>query len=671
MNPSQTIKALLESYEHQGLNDVPEDSVIRNCQYQAFRKTKERLGRLLTSGHTRGDYGSYVIQMATGTGKSGVIGLLSTCLPAPYMRILVVTPSDGLRSQLRQVLDTSPKKSKTYWTTIGLWPEDVTVKMCSEATDMPEPNRRDGRFVTITTVQLLHSYRRANGSKLQRHYDLIIFDEGHKKPSQEWDKTVDNLNVPVILLTATPYRSDGKSLRSEIIFRYTFSDARTPGSEILKSVRFHHLDFRSDMTQAVRSIETKLAEIHDDWNSKKHSPKAIIRASSAAEVKKITNFLNSLGHKAVGVHSRFKTAKGRRLVSSKAEIPSTARYIVHQHILLEGYDDPEIAVAVFLDESEDARVFIQQIGRAVRRISDFPEETIQQAHIYSPNRKAADQTWKSYLAFESAPDQYVYRGSEFVPKLGTKGLEVSDSLNFRMAVQIKTGFQSNHDSRRDLYDETLKWIRKQAEFRNPICERNEDPGHFPWMLFVFEKISAPSFLSGTSFENVKLEYMLFSFSRNHVFIQASVARFPATIQELELADPGVLTRIVPSTKLNISSIQLRNIVEAVGTVRARSFWADNANRHLSPSRDGTYAPHALRWWNSSDELNESISLNSARYSSGEVLNLSMFLDWCDDLDKKLKSSVADSHGVFQQLARKSRTTPGTPYLIRIEMQDFT
>jgi tetratricopeptide (TPR) repeat protein len=61
-------------------------------------------------------------------------------------------------------------------------------------------------------------------------FDMIIVDEAHHSAAASWQKVIDRFpRAKVILLTATPFRSDRQELDGTLVFRYPFRNATLKG----------------------------------------------------------------------------------------------------------------------------------------------------------------------------------------------------------------------------------------------------------------------------------------------------------------------------------------------------------------------------------------------------------------------------------------------------------
>jgi superfamily II DNA or RNA helicase len=200
-----------------------------------------------------------LLKLPTGTGKSGIIAVLSRCIPA-IKRVLILTPRTALTDQLLSDIQyrfwqhMGLPVTKKIWTMDSsqagrsLDPAYLTKLLPSEVGTVNEYLDRENpaRVVLVSTLQSLSEIARiptlvenekklgktidSNRQELSdqyshlldkfRTFDLIIVDEGHYEPAPSWSRSIRALNRPTILLSATPFRNDYKSFRVRGRFVY-------------------------------------------------------------------------------------------------------------------------------------------------------------------------------------------------------------------------------------------------------------------------------------------------------------------------------------------------------------------------------------------------------------------------------------------------------------------
>jgi len=341
-----------------------------------------------------------LVRMPTGTGKTGVIALLSIALP-PRKWTLVLTPWSNLSVQL--IGDLREK----FWR-ISEWRSRPAPRIerlfPSNASELL--GNSDERLILVATFATLVAMFKQNPDlyeKLAGRLSQVFVDEGHYEPAVEWGLAVKNLRVPTLLLTATPYRNDLKLFKVDAanVFHYTHAAAEHDG--IIRRLRFHNMAAAEPKAQDVKAWCTEFA---DFWKAAKKTqlPKdarAIICCADMATVKKTTARLRKLGINALGIHDRFGKDDETWFVKDAPD-PSKVTFDVwvHQHKLTEGLDDKRFRVVAILNRIRNDRKLIQQIGRVLRRSPDDDQPAI---ILYSAGLQVK-RSWDNYRKFELQSD---------------------------------------------------------------------------------------------------------------------------------------------------------------------------------------------------------------------------------------------------------------------------
>ena len=673
---AKTVEELLQKLEADFKKDFDAwstDCPLRRCQFDAYRLIKENLAHYARTGRIDQEAGRFIIQMATGTGKTGVIALCAYFLPE-HPRVLIAVPSDDLRSQLRaQLVNTlaepesrsaSPEES-SFWKKIGIWPASRPTLRASAGHDSVLPASRHERHITITTPHSVTSYLRSSGSArrtLAGKYDLLIFDEGHKSAAPKWSDSAESVGVPLLLFTATPYRSDGRPLGAKPIYRFTYQEA-VSSTQVLRPVSFRRLANAGDLNRAVDEL---VSAYFTEYGRDDDGPRLMVRAGSGDEVENAVSLFSGR-LRAVGVHSQFSGGRtSTRLTSSRAGIREDTQVIVHQHMLLEGYDDPRVTMIAFLSDTDDYRVLVQQVGRAVRW--NPKDAGSQRAIIYVPTVSAAEEAWLEYLAYENSPETYVFNRGRFCRRVEALGGAIETALSLRPAFQIRVAANDGktQTGRRRIQKSIAHWIRSQRDLR--LLDIGEHNGALPCMSFLFERTRTPVFLGSAFYQDRSLELLLIAFGKQFTFVQSSLGRMPEIVRGWALLGSDQLEHLIPARDVQVHAVQLRNLFLAAGTVRARSIWADDAARHVAFSRDGSFAPIGIGWSSPSNGAASARTLgfSSSRLSFQERGSLRDFLDRCKMVETEL-SLPTPLHGVFTRVARRTDERPGVPYVIQIDI----
>ncbi len=413
-----------------------------------------------------------LLKLPTGTGKSGIVSILARALPETR-RVLVLTPREGLVTQM--VDDVGHRFWRTMgmtdldkgrWDGDGVEPADIVRLLPNQQSSAALVKAcRSSRCVIIGTLQALDQLRserdlilqrgRAGGPKAKDgerlvwiqaaleglgSLDAVIVDEGHYEPAPSWSRSVRSLELPTLLMSATPFRNDYKlfSVRGSFAYNLPFQQARA--DRIIRGIRFEALAVAGGVADppafdageddsaspaalnpaeadAIRVFASQLAARAEaliaPFSDVEH-PKIIVRAASFEALQLLQSALAEASREqAVLIHERaapdpdhpgLTAADLHRFVRVRTALKERpqALFWLHQTKLLEGIDEPSFVAVALYDGFSNARQLVQQIGRVIRS-SDPTRQENQTAAVLLRNETALARTsrsWDQYLAFE-------------------------------------------------------------------------------------------------------------------------------------------------------------------------------------------------------------------------------------------------------------------------------
>jgi len=346
---------------------------------------------------------SALIRMPTGTGKSGIIAILSHLLYTSQTP-LIVAPSTALRDQL------DGKIESDFWEVADEYGEvDTPVKTQtftpSSLDDAVEASNEGAAILcTAQTLEMLHrpvrtgTGNRKRYKRLREAVDYLLFDEGHREPSPKWAQACQGLRCPIVLFSATPYRNDFSlfNVDNEFTYSYRFQNARS--DNYVRRVDFVDLDFDS-----VDDFSNQLVDFYENQLEERKpesvdEPRVIVRCDSMANVRRVTESLRSQDVDAIGIHHRLDVDD---LEYARQSVPNPknedAKFWAHQYKLIEGIDDPSFCLVAIFDDLSNARSLVQQVGRIVRNPSRSPDES---AIVLTDEESNQKEFWNKYLVFE-------------------------------------------------------------------------------------------------------------------------------------------------------------------------------------------------------------------------------------------------------------------------------
>jgi superfamily II DNA or RNA helicase len=243
-------------------------------------------------------------------------------------------------------------------------------------------NRLDSEadFV-FSTVQTLS--RDEHLTRFSRdHFDYIVVDETHRAGANSYQKILDHFRPSFLLgMTATPERTDGldvfrvfdyniayeirlhKALEEEMLspfHYYGIADISVDGVLLEDEANFNLL---SSNERIDRIIEK--SKVYGSDNGK---VKGLIFCSKIEECAHLSDGFNKRGFKTVviagGVNDEVRTSSIAQLERGELD------YIFSCDVLNEGIDIPSVNQIIMLRPTQSVIVFVQQLGRGLRKTDD-------------------------------------------------------------------------------------------------------------------------------------------------------------------------------------------------------------------------------------------------------------------------------------------------------------
>jgi superfamily II DNA or RNA helicase len=369
------------------------DEVLWKHQKEAIEFVLQRLRKV--------NPGTALVRMPTGTGKTGVIAVLSIAPPQSGWS-LVLTPWQNLCSQMVQDL------ARRFWDSRGLSPpakprvERLYPKTLAHILQSVHGNECI-LVSTFSTLVAIFKKQKSGYAKLAQRLSLVFVDEGHYEPAVEWGQSVKHLRRPTLLLTATPYRNDLKLFRVKNEDVYNFTHADAVKRHIIRKVKFVSLKEPEPDGKGLRAWCEEFARFWKSADRKQlhKNGRGIICCSKMATVQRVTELLRELRVDALGIHEGFKGKRRNWLLRHTPDPMAVGFKVrVHQNKLTEGLDDSRFCVVAILNRIRNDRKLIQQVGRVLRTTARKPETAIV---LYSRGL-AVERSWNNYLEFEGQPD---------------------------------------------------------------------------------------------------------------------------------------------------------------------------------------------------------------------------------------------------------------------------
>ncbi|WP_368645554.1 DEAD/DEAH box helicase [Alkalibacterium putridalgicola] len=230
-------------------------------------------------------------------------------------------------------------------------------------------------FATIQTLSKESVYSQF----IEEHFDYILIDEVHKAGAASYHKVIDYFSPKFLLgMTATPERTDGFNIFELFDYNIAYEIRLQEALEEDMLCPFHYFgvtDFEKNGTMI--SEETDFSQLVEEdrvnflleklgyYGCSRNKPKGLVFCSRKKEAKALAERFNTNGIASTYLSGEDSLDKRESEVGrlEKGEIS----YIFTVDIFNEGIDIPKINQVVMLRNTQSSIIFIQQLGRGLRK----------------------------------------------------------------------------------------------------------------------------------------------------------------------------------------------------------------------------------------------------------------------------------------------------------------
>jgi superfamily II DNA or RNA helicase len=303
-----------------------------------------------------------LISMPTGSGKTAVMMMLAFLLNAEH--VVIVNPFIILKDQTFERF-----RSLKDLKSIGAYPQNGPNPRVLNHTGRittPAAWREFLEYdVVVTTPQSISPGHEGVIRPPRRLFDektLFIFDEGHHSAARTWR---DLMNVfsscRRILLTATPFRNDNRSLGADLIYHYPIEKALE--EKIYSSVRYHEV--RPDHpTETDQELCQQAVTVYRRHKRRHPDARLLIRAEGVTASHRLLDMYREAGLNVEEVNYRQSLVENRDALQKvrTGEIDG----VVCIGMVGEGIDIPNLKIAVLHRPAQSFPATVQFIGRICR-----------------------------------------------------------------------------------------------------------------------------------------------------------------------------------------------------------------------------------------------------------------------------------------------------------------
>ncbi|MGX8792703.1 DUF3427 domain-containing protein [Oceanobacillus sp. M60] len=313
----------------------------------------EQIEALRQEGHDKG-----LVISATGTGKT-YLSAFNVRNVAPKRMLFIVHREQILR-----------KAKSDFQRVLGGLDNDFGILSGSS-------KETDAKYL-FTTIQTISKQETLNTFDSEL-FDYILIDEVHKAGASSYQRVIDYFKPKFLLgMTATPERTDDFNIYELFNYNIAYEIRLQEALEEDMLCPFHYFGVTDieydgklvDDTTIVSNLITEervnhILEKIDYYSYSGDCVKGLIFCSRKEEAKELSEVLNNRGFRTVpltGADSQdFRLHQVERLENGALD------YIITVDIFNEGIDIPSINQVVMLRQTQSSIIFIQQLGRGLRK----------------------------------------------------------------------------------------------------------------------------------------------------------------------------------------------------------------------------------------------------------------------------------------------------------------
>lgn len=371
----QWIKSYKESFEYRSLEKLAEVEQTQMLLADKVKKSVEIVPNLMQAEALRSlkairdkAKDKALIISATGTGKT-ILCALDVREVNPN-KFLFIVHNEGIlnraKEEFKKVL---PIKNDSDFGLLTGKHRDVDAKYL---------------FATIQTLSRDDNFKQFD----ENEFDYIVFDEAHRSAASTYQRVFNYFKPKFMLgMTATPERSDELSIFELFDYNIAYEIRLQAALESDILCPFHYFGVTDYVHQGIKEDDvTKLRYLTSDervnyiiqktdyYGYSGEILQGLIFVSSKKEAYDLADKLSSKGIKSVALTGD-DSVNYRQIVIEKLK-EGKINYIITVDLFNEGIDIPEVNQVVMLRPTESSIIFIQQLGRGLRKSSNKEYVTV-------------------------------------------------------------------------------------------------------------------------------------------------------------------------------------------------------------------------------------------------------------------------------------------------------
>jgi len=635
---------------------------------------------------------SCLVQMPTGSGKTGVIAIISRCIPK-IKNVLIITPRLSLREQLFrdikyrffQHLKKSPK---------ALPKEIIELKGGKKKEKvLADKLEKENNLVIVATFQKLESMKKndiVTYKILHKKIDLFLIDEGHYEPAFTWSKTIREFEIPKIIFTATPFRNDLKMFDIDLTYSYNYPFFKAVKESYLRNVEIIEKESTNDPNIFVENI----LEFYDKNFKQDSDARVIIRCDRSDSIRRIARALKKRGRGCIAIHERFKKDFNRLWEYKRVPDPDKIeeKFWIHQFKLLEGIDDHRFRLLALFEPLNSGKAFVQQVGRVVRNPKRIHN---QKCYVLDHFNRKQKEYWERYLRYDQCYHKKKNRimtcNNEIIEKYMEQEPEILyldgdfkekfDLKKFDPLKDLKMPLRSNFLLKKEKFNldkfiEKLNNDYEAKDFKTKIVKIDENT-----YIIAYIYLMNSSFLKNKIFFENKFgitfireinDVISFFDSRNYVPLNEKKYKIDKPIRSKDLKK---VFKNHKNCKLTMVSFKNSNLKKY--SIRGKTISAVSIKDTIPDFDDYAQICTSARGYaienfqNKEKEVNRYIGIKRGRISqiSSDMATINDYISWIEELATSIHKKVTPIKTFNRYLKETNIPNDTTPISILLDLNE--
>lgn len=213
---------------------------------------------------------------------------------------------------------------------------------------------------------------------------LVVIDEAHHACGPSYRRIVNNYpGVPILGLTATPFRLDGKGLRqagfaeivvgarpAELCERGVLHEPTVyaPDRPNTKGLRIRAGDFAQDQAATLMSAPRLVGRVVETWLNRAAGRRTVVFTVNVAHSIALMERFREAGVRCEHVDGTTPLTERAEILARLASAETTV--LCNCQVLTEGWDLPALEVAVLARPTASLNLHLQMIGRIMRSCAE-------------------------------------------------------------------------------------------------------------------------------------------------------------------------------------------------------------------------------------------------------------------------------------------------------------